>query len=475
MFAKTLSINILALLAIVSTSHLGGPAHAKMSKIEREITVQRACQAAIWGMPAVGIYDIELGSARDLGAKVNEVIYFSKPMESRHGFLTPNNVTPYTIASLSTAKGPLVVEVPPAAEKVSYFGTFVDAWDLPIEDVGPPGADKGKGAKYLFLPPGYKGKVPETGYLVYRPATYSVNFAFRPIAKKGGTYADQAAYSKTLKVYHLSDADKPPPTMFHDAYPNKWNTLPVYDFTFLTDLNTVIQREPVQPRDKAMMGILAGTGMVKGKPFEPDAEMKAALTEGIKCAFDWMQHGFTTPGVALEPYFKGRQWQGLNILPEQAKAGFPFETKNRVLIDERAGGLYFWATYVPKVLGAGSFYLMGLRDSDGSLLNGKDTYRLRVPKDTPAKDFWSAIVYSMKSKGFVEGAKHVGLDSTQIDKLKVNKDGSVDLYFAPEAPKGQESNWIPTGEDFFLIFRLYGPEKPLFEKTWTLADVEKVK
>lgn len=474
MFAKIFSTGTLALLAIVFTAHHGGPAHAEMSEIEREIAIQRACQAAIWGMPAVGIYGIELGSSRDLGAKVNNVIYFSKPMASRHGFLTPNNVTPYTIASLSTAEGPLVVEVPPAGEKVSYFGTFVDAWDRPIEDVGPPGADKGKGGKYLFLPPGYEGEVPEDGYLVYRPATFSVNFAFRPVAKNGGTYADQAAYSKTLKVYLLAEADNPSPTTFHDAYPKKWNTLPVYDHSFLTDLNTVIQREPSQPRDKAMMGMLAGIGIVKGEPFEPDAEMKAALTEGVRCAFDWMQHGFTTPGIALKPYFEGSQWLGLNIAPEQRETGFPFEEEDRVLIDERGGGLYFWATYVPKVLGRGSFYLMGLRDTDGDLLNGKDTYRLNVPKDTPAKDFWSAIVYSMTSKGFVEDVERVGLDSTQIDNLKVNDDGSVDLYFAPEAPEGQESNWIPTGEDFFLIFRLYGPDEPLFAKTWTLADVEKV-
>ena len=81
----------------------------------------------------------------------------------------------------------------------------MDAWQTPIADVGPPGDDKGKGGKYLFLPPRYDGKVPE-GYLVYRPATYGVHFAFRPVAKKGGTSANQAAYARTLKVYRLSQA-----------------------------------------------------------------------------------------------------------------------------------------------------------------------------------------------------------------------------------------------------------------------------
>jgi hypothetical protein len=80
----------------------------------------------------------------------------------------------------------------------------------------------------------------------------------------------------------------------------------------------------------------------------------------------------------------------------------------------------------------------------------------------------------MKTKGFVQGAPRVGLSSRNADTMQVNDDGSYDVYFAPEAPKGYEANWIPTGEDFFLLFRLYGPETRDFYKTWTLDDVEKV-
>jgi hypothetical protein len=109
------------------------------------------------------------------------------------------------------------------------------------------------------------------------------------------------------------------------------------------------------------------------------------------------------------------------------------------------------------------------------LFKGKDTYKLNVPKDVPAKDFWSVIVYSMASKGFVRNAPRVGLSSRNTDTMQVNEDGSYDIYFAPKAPEGKESNWIPTGEDFFLLFRLYGPESKDFYKTWMLGDVVKVK
>jgi len=452
----------------LSTSHAG-----PMTGIERELAAQRACEAAIWAMPAVSLYDIEASVPRDLGGAAGDVVFFSQPMTSRHGFLTANDVTPYVVANLNTEGGPLVVEVPPAGGKASFFGTFVDAWQTPIADVGPPGDDKGQGGRYLFLPPGYEGAVPE-GFLVYRPRTYTVGFAFRPVARNGGGNADQVAYAQTVRVYRLEDAADPPPTRFVDAYPHVWNTLPQYDMNYFLDLNTVIQREPVLARDKAMMAMLATLGIEKGKPFEPGEDMSAALTKGLQCAYDAMQHYFSTPGKAMVPWWPGSQWQVWNFAEGQPEIGFPYETPERLLIDERAGGSYFWITYLPKNLGGGTFYLTGLRDSGGELMNGRGTYRLKVPSNTPAADFWSVIVYSMRTKGFVEGVERVGLSSQQIDAMVKNADGSVDVWFAPEAPPGRESNWIPTGEDFFLLFRLYGPEKPLFDKSWMLGDVERL-
>ena len=58
--------------------------------------------------------------------------------------------------------------------------------------------------------------------------------------------------------------------------------------------------------------------------------------------------------------------------------------------------------------------------------------------------------------------------------LAKNPDGSVDVFFGPEAPAGREANWVPTDplRDFEVMFRLYAPTKALFEKTWTLPDIE---
>jgi hypothetical protein len=155
--------------------------------------------------------------------------------------------------------------------------------------------------------------------------------------------------------------------------------------------------------------------------------------------------------------------------------GFPFEAADQLLVDERAGGGYFWLAFFPKKLGAASFYLVGLRDKTGTMLNGQSLYRLRAPKDVPVSQFWSATVYSMKTKALFANADRVAISSSEKAQLKLNPDGTVDLYFGPKPPDGLAPNWIPTGGDFFLWFRLYGPEKPVFDKTWTLPDVEIVK
>lgn len=438
---------------------------------QEQMIHRRAVEAAVWGMPLVGTRGFLVATRRDLGGDWNDVVYHSKPQVSRHGFLTANNQTPYVVGNFNTKGGPLVVEVPGASDKAKYFGSFVDAWDYPFTDVGPAGADKGKGGKYLFLPPGYEGKVPE-GYLVFRPSTYAVYAALRPVAEKGAGIEDQVAYARTLKVYRLSEASNPPETNFIDAYPKKWDTLPKYDISFFRDMSDSINEEPVLERDLAMMGILKSIGIEKGKPFNPDARTQQILELAINDAYDYMQDMFVNK--AFKNWVEGTHWSTFNLSVEQAKAGFPFVTEDRMLIDERAN-LYHYATFMPKVLGGGSFYLTNLYDSEGNLFDGESTYKMNVPADTPAGDFWSAIAYSFATHGYIEGSERVGISSLEKDSLKVNDDGSVDLYFAPSAPKGHESNWIPTREKFWVCLRLYGPEKPLFDKSWKLPDIEKIK
>jgi hypothetical protein len=300
-----------------------------------------------------------------------------------------------------------------------------------------------------------------------------VHFAFRPVAINGGSNADQATYAQTVRVYPLADAGSSKPWPFIDVKDNPINTLPVYDWTFFTDLNTAMQREIPLERDYAMSGLLASIGIVPGEPFDPDEETKTAMLDGLQCAYKYLQHWFTTEGGSLRSLWDDRQHGTFNFPLEQAKRGLPFINESGLMIDKRAF-MYFYVTYLPKTLGGGTYYISGLRDSKGELMNGEDTYRLNVPADTPAEDFWSVIVYSMETKGFIQGAERVGLATPNMESMIVKDDGSVDIYFAPKAPDGMDGNWIPTGENWFILFRLYGPSEGWFESGWKLPDIEKV-
>nr|WP_281374506.1 IS3 family transposase [Desulfoluna butyratoxydans] len=167
---------------------------------------------------------------RDLGGDLNDVAYLNAPLGSDDGFLTANDVTAYAWASLSSKRGPIIVEVPPATDKVSYFGSILNAWSQPIEDVGPAGRDKGKGGKYLLLPPGYDGEkskadLEKDGYFVYATDTYEYGFSFRPRLYNKATDKDAGDYAKRVKIYYLSEAANPPPTVM-DLYSRQivgWN------------------------------------------------------------------------------------------------------------------------------------------------------------------------------------------------------------------------------------------------------------
>jgi hypothetical protein len=272
----------------------------------------------------------------------------------------------------------------------------------------------------------------------------------------------------------LAQADNIPDNRYINAYPETWNTQPSFDLGYFQALAEVIIEEPVQQRDLAMMGMLDSIGIKKGQPFDPDTATREILLAAVELAYDYMQSTFTTPGNALVPYWNNNQWQLFNFPKEQVAAGVPFVTEEAVLLDARSGGAYFWVSFLPKKLGRGTFYLTALRDNEDNLFDGDSRYRLRIPKDIPVRDFWSVIVYSMKTKGFVEGSGKVGFSSLDEKTLQYNDDGSVDIYFGGTPPEGLASNFLPTGEEFFLLFRLFGPEAPLFNKTWVLNDIEKM-
>ena len=437
---------------------------------EYQIAYQRGIEAMNWGLPAVSMLSMREGNF-GLGGGFNTVYWLSDVPTALQEAVTANNQTPYASIFLTTKDGPVVLEVPPATKRTAIFGSAVDVWQVPIVDIGPAGTDQGKGGRYLFLPPGYEGNIP-AGMHPVQLGLYGVYIALRCIPLDNATFAEAAEYSKQINAYPLSEAQEPPPGRYIDMAGKHLPTLPVYDIGFFEDLAKLLDEEPLLEKDKVMGGMLASIGIERGKSFEPKGKVKQALEQAAKDGYAYLEYMFETPGFSMERYWPDRQWMALR---EPAEKGFVFDAGDYLLLDQR-GSLFHWATFVPRRLGKASAYLAVLRDADGELLSGKESYRLRVPAEVPARDFWSVIAYSKKTKAFIYNETgRVGLSSYDKSQMKVNADDSVDIYFGNSAPKGLDSNWIPNAaEDFFLLFRLYGPEPAFFDRAFKLPDLEKI-
>jgi hypothetical protein len=436
---------------------------------------RRAVEAVIWGMPAVNFDLMYQAMVRDAkaGPGSNKIVYWSKLSDWKNQTLTPNPDAVYFMPFFDTKDvGPVVLEIPPADEGGSITGSVMDCWQAALEDVGPAGVDKGKGGKCLILPPGYKEKVPE-GYIAMPSDNFQGYALVRSILQTGGDdgVAKAVAYAKRVKLYALSQANNPPKTIFIDASNVVFEANIPYDSRFFDSLNRMVQREPWLTRDKAMIDMLKSIGIDKGKPFRPDEATLRILNAAADEARAWLDVKYET---LFSPYYEGRRW----ALPMSAELieglQTQFSNPDSYPVDSR-GVVYTMAFFSPKRSGAGSFYLMAIMDKAGKPFDGGSNYRLTVPANAPVKQYWSATVYDRATHGLIRNLPRSSR-SSQTPELQKNADGSVDVYFGSQAPAGKESNWIPTkaGGQFEVLFRFYGPEKSLFDKSWRLPDVEKV-
>jgi hypothetical protein len=349
-----------------------------------------------------------------------------------------------------------------------------DFWFRYVTDIGIVGPDQGKGGKYLLLPPGYKGEAPE-GYMVVRVPTFESILVWRNMPVKGDIRPAIESLHQNTRIYPLSQAGNPPSNTFVNVSNRDFSTVAPADYRFWELLSYVVQNEPVESLDPVTLGFFASIGIEKGKPFAPDARMKAILTEAAAvgdATARTLTYQSRIPEAFYYPNSTWRQWLG----------GYKFQKQPGVAYLDAAAFFYFYATGVTpameaKMVGQGSQYAVGLMDSQSNPLDGGKTYRLHVLPNAPAKDFWSAIVYDNQTRSMLQTDQDFPQVSSLDKGLAVNKDGSVDVYFGPKAPSGMEHNWIQTvpGKGWNMLFRLYGPLEPWFDKTWKLSEIELVK
>ena len=456
-----------------------------------ELLFQRATQTYLWALPLINTLGMKNGSEKTFGAGYNVLPVWKKRLDAKTLVTTPNSDVIYAMSYVDLGKdGPLVFEAPPNLQ-----GILMDFWQRPIPvdggkfagDVGLPGPDAGKGGKFLLLPPGYTGEVPADHY-VYRSSTNNVFIFLRAFYQDPTNLTPAVALIEQSRIYPLNGKATAKPMVFPDASGVPANLLPVSDGSAFDQLKQLVDSEGASLADPDSLGMLAALGIVKGQPFRPDARTRTILDRAARTGYKMSRViGFqeTVSGRSLRMY-PDRRWVNPMADATPEKPGGPFDLGWRRVdggyldLDTR---IWFFTDYysvspgmLSQVPGKGAKYMIAFTDGAGVDLSGGSRYRLNLPPNIPAGNFWSVTLYEAENaSGLANGQPFPSLGSR--DKPVMNADGSTDVYFGPSAPAGKEGNWLATvpGKGYFAILRLYGPTEAAIDKSWKPGDIQKLK
>lgn len=452
----------------------GVPSRVTAVKAYDFMDTARAADAFLKGMPAASVAALIEGG-HELGAvEVNQVLLFDGLMNAKSLFLTGNSSTIYVSADLDLKRdGPTVVESPAGLLGAANDGFFRFINNFALE------------GKYLFLPPGYEGEVPE-GYTVFRPETYRVWVLLRKTPKnKQPEEVEAAAQSikDSLKLYRLADADNPPAMEWVSGTDQDFNTIHYNNAEFYDHMNEIIQYESMGLLTPEIRGLFASIGIEKGKPFNPDDRMKGILADGVAIG--------NAQARSIVWYPRTYQnLEGVQIYPDTGSAWIMAYTARNVFFngvdgatmntDARVMFHYPYTVVTPAMakprLGTGSDYGIAYLDSDKLPFDGSQTYKISLPPDAPVANFWAVTIYDTQTRSMLQtDQKAAGIDSLQ-DGLRYNTDGSIDIYFSPEPPPGYQNNWIQTvpGKSWFTILRMYSPLEAWIDQSWRPSEVQRV-
>ena len=449
----------------------GAPLPETVDKVYDYLDTSRAMDAFMKGMPGASLKAL-IDGAHSLGAvEANEVAIFDKLMDAQSLFLTANSSTVYAMPDLDLKRdGPTVVEVPDG-----LLGAANDAWFRFINNLP-------TGGKYLYLPPGYDGPVPD-GFAVYRPKTYRVWVFLRSSVKDGDVEAAASLVTDNVKVYPLSEYADQPEMKWISASGKAFNTIHPNNAEFYHHLDEVIQYEPLEMLDAETRGLFASIGIQKGKEFSPDERMQKLLADGVALG------NAASRAIVWYPRID-QNMAGVRVYPDTDSAWMMAYTGRNVFFngedgqtmntDARVTFHYPYTAVTPAMaaprLGTGSDYAIAFVDSEKQVFDGAKTYKIEIPAEVPVKNFWALTVYDPQTRSMLQSGQEFPTVGGNTEGLKMNDDGSYTVYFGPKAPEGFENNWIETipGKSWFVILRMYAPLEPWIEQTWRPGEVELV-
>ena len=266
----------------------GRPTKETAQTLRDELLFERATQTYLWALPLINTLGMQVGSEKTFGAGYNVLPIWKKRLDAKTQVTTPNSDVLYAMSYVDLGKdGPLVMEAPPGLQ-----GILLDYWQRPIPvdggkfagDVGLAGPDAGKGGKFLLLPPDYKGAVPG-GHFVYRSGTNNVFIFLRKFYEDPKNLTLAVAHLERTKIYPLNGETGAKPMKFPDASGVPVNMLPISDESAFEQLKLLVDREGDNLAGPDWLGMLVAIGIVKGKPFTPDAHTRGILDRAAKTAY----------------------------------------------------------------------------------------------------------------------------------------------------------------------------------------------
>lgn len=444
----------------------GYPTDGTAAGLREVLTFNRALEAFLTQMPLVSWYRVWKGVAEAYRGTANQIVIWETLMDSQTLLLTGNTETVYGLAALDLKRdGPTVVEVPE-----HMLGGISDLQQHEMAGIGPTGADKGKGGKFLIVPPSHSG-TPAHGYLTFKSSTYRAVLGVRGFLVDGKP--DQAsALMRNTRIYPLSAAGNPPPQTFVNGSGKEIDTIFCDTYQFFEDLAAIVAYETpgaVAWQDRFQ---LAALGIEKHKPFKPNAERRSLLDKAARVGGAMARVNAFASTDPERIAYADRRWEYAFI-----GGSASWDTQGYVNTDRRAAFSYIAIGMSPamveKIVGGGSQYLWTPRDVNGAYLDGAKNYRLRLPANIPVKNFWSVVVYDAESRSLLRNGQPFPSISVYTGPAS-NADGSVDIFFGPSKPAGHEKNWIKTvpGKGWFPLLRFYGPLEAYFDKSWRPGDIE---
>ncbi|MDD9302681.1 MAG: DUF1254 domain-containing protein [Desulfobacter sp.] len=455
--------------SIGPVEYIGGyPTKETAKKFYDELDLQRAVEAYLWALPMAS-YGAMADAHHKFGAGDHAVLMVDKAAESQQLILTANQDTIYLSGVLDLGKGPMVIDVP-----AGLLGTMNNIWQQPLVDIGGPfSPEQNRGGRFLVLPPGYKGPMPSVAYHLVQSDTNTVVFYLRAIPQSKEDLPRLNKLVRTFRQYRLEEAKNPPEMTFISMIGKKADFLTHEGFEFYKSLARYINDNPPRPQDMAMLGLLETLGIAHGRKFNSDPRMQGILTAAAKrgrAMAEVVSWHPRVPEKDLYPYDKS-PWKKIFISEDPS-----FHASNYLAIDQRTR-YGFEAIGTSKSMtiaapGQGSQYIGVYQDDKGRWLTGDNTFRIHLPKDIPAANFWSLSVYDNHSRSLVQNDQDHATIGT-VHGAEPNADGSFDTYYGPQCPESvPEANWIQTkpGVGFFVYLRLYGPLETYFDKTWRPGD-----